>query len=244
MDTSNVPAPPGEIRAFVADLGVVSRAKGGDGRTIFGVAVPWDRAIDVYGDGYLIEEFRRGAADHQMSGSAVSRIKLSDRHMYRGGEVIGVTKVLRNLTEGLYFEARASAIPAGDRVLTLAEDRALDQVSVGFRERADGNQYKTIEGVEQKNWVIRTKVDLFEIAVVAEGAYGDGATITGLRDGQGRSRPYVADDRERNLRDYLAGLNYTSEEIERAWSALQVPQVDRDADLLAQLAALPPAASL
>jgi phage head maturation protease len=158
--------------------------------------------------------------------------------MYRGGEAMGVTKVLRNVSEGLYFEARASEVPAGDHALTLANDKVLDQVSIGFRARPDGDEFKVENGLELKNWVIRTKVDLFEIALVPEGAYGEGATVQGLRDGQ-HSRPAPATNRERQLRDALAELGYTSDEIERLAAALPAPQVRDDSELLARFAGLP-----
>lgn len=197
-----------QIRSFTQPL---NRKKQGDGRTIFGIAVPWERWIDVYGDGWLYESFRSGTFDHQMN--ALSRIKAADRHMYRGGKLIGVTTLMRNDVEGLYWEGRASKTPDGDNALVLADDGALDQLSVGFRERAGGNEFRLDDetGLEMKNWVIRVKADLFEVAMVPEGAYDDGATVGGTRNRQHRELP---SDRLAETLAALRELGWPASEIE------------------------------
>jgi HK97 family phage prohead protease len=242
--TTEAPTVPAgtEFRQFSSDLEIWTRAKGGDGRTVRGIAVPWDEWIDVYGDGWLYESFTKGAVDHQFS--ALQRIKVADRHMYRGGKLIGVTRTAKNQRSGLYWEGYVSKTPDGDNALELANDGALDQLSVGFREVDGGNKFRVDPetNLELPNWIQRVKVDLFEVALVPEGAYGASASVHGIRDAGHRSRPAIVDDRERRLRDALAELGYSSDEIERAAGVLKAP--DKDAELFAWLGTLPKAADL
>jgi len=158
-------------RTFDADLSLRSSAAGGDGRTIFGIAVPYDAPQYIH-DG-LTEEFARGAFDHQLR--AANRIRLSREHVQLGGTMIGAVRKLEDRPEGLYFEARVSDIVAGNETLELVKDGALRQVSIGFRERPHGNQRTPAGGVR------RTAADLFEIATVMEGAYGELAELAGVR---------------------------------------------------------------
>lgn len=226
----------GEFRLFRSDLELV-RGPNGTGRTVRGIAVPWDQWIDVYGDGWLYESFRSGAVDHQMDPRSLVRVKLADGHMYRGGKLIGVTTLMRNDAAGLYWEAKVSHTPAGDAAIELAKDSALDQLSVGFREVKGGNELRIDPetGLELQNWVIRTKVNLFEVAMVPEGAYGDGATVEGIRARQDRGTPPARrTEAERALRE----LGYSDDEVTRALKALEGRE-DGDELVAAILARLP-----
>lgn len=157
-----------QYRTFTPDLEVRSS---GDGRTIHGIAVPYDAPQRI--NDRLIEEFAPGAFDHQVR--AADRIPFAREHMPLGGSLIGRLTTMRNDTAGLYIEARASKTPLGDETLELVRDGALRDLSIGFRERNRGNVMRS-DGVTR-----RVKADLNEVAVVMQGAYGDGATITGTR---------------------------------------------------------------
>lgn len=158
-----------EYRTFTPDLEVRSASKGGDGRTIVGIAVPYGKSQRI--DSRLTEQFARGAFNHQLR--AAPRVPFAREHMSLGGTLIGKTQLLRDDASGLYGEWRVSKTPAGEETLELVKDGALSDLSIGFRERqnrrlADG----TIE---------RTTADLREVSVVMEGAYGANAVVAEVR---------------------------------------------------------------
>lgn len=157
------------IRSFTPDLEVRSAGKGGDGRTIEGIAVPYAQRQRITPE--LTEQFARGAFNHQLN--AAHRVRLARDHVMLGGTVIGKAIELRDDAAGLWGAWRVSATPVGDETLTLVRDGVLDELSVGFRER----QNRVIAG----GVVERVKADLFEVSVVLQGAYGQGAAVTGVR---------------------------------------------------------------
>lgn len=162
-------------RTFGGELELRSSNNGGDGRTVHGRAVPYGVPQFIY-DG-LTEEFVRGAFDHQLR--AANRVRAAREHVQLGGSLIGAARSLEDRADGLWFEARVSKTPIGDETLELINDKALREVSIGFRERPHGNR-RTANNVIQ-----RTAADLFEIAFVMEGAYGEGAEVAGVRSRQG-----------------------------------------------------------
>ncbi len=160
------------IRSFAPQLEIRSTAKGGDGRTIEGIAVPYGSPQRI--DSTLVEQFARGAFNAQIN--APNRVRFSREHMSLGGSLIGRAVELRDDAAGLWGAWRVSATTAGDETLTLVEDGVLDELSVGFRERqnrrlADG----TIE---------RVRAHLVEVSLVLEGAYGRGAMVSAVREAQ------------------------------------------------------------
>jgi len=156
-------------RTFSPLLEVRSAAKGGDGRTIEGIAVPFLRRQRI--DSTLTEQFAPGAFDHQIR--AAHRIAFSRDHMSQGGTLIGRATELRNDALGLWGAFRVSATTAGDETLALVADGALSELSVGFRAQRDH--------VEPDGTITRVRADLVEVSVVLAGAYGAGATIMAVR---------------------------------------------------------------
>lgn len=171
-----------QFRTFAPCLEVRTGANQ-DGRTIYGIAVPWNAPMRI-NDG-LVEEFAPGAFDHQIRahrgqlGAPVMRISYAREHLPLGGKLIGRVSMMRNDTAGQYVELRVAKTPDGDETLELVREGALPHLSVGFRERHDGNLRKA-GGV-----VCRTKADMFEIASTLEGAYGDLAMAAGVRSAAG-----------------------------------------------------------
>jgi HK97 family phage prohead protease len=165
-----------------------------DGRTIYGIAVPWNAPMRI--NDTLVEEFQRGAFDHQVRASAgqlgapVSRISYAREHLPLGGTLIGRVSMMRNDGAGQYVELRVAKTPAGDETLELVREGALPHLSIGFRERQDGNLRKA-GGI-----VSRTKADMFEIASTLEGAYGDLAMAAGVRSAAGGYGPGAMIERE------------------------------------------------
>lgn len=161
-------------RSFEGELELRSSNNGSDGRTVYGRAVPYNAPQYIH-DG-LTEEFVRGAFDHQLR--AANRVRAAREHVQLGGTLIGAARSLEDRADGLWFEARVSRTPMGDETLELINDKALRQISIGFRERPHGNR-RTPQNVIQ-----RTAADLFEIAFVMEGAYGELAEVGGVRSRQ------------------------------------------------------------
>lgn len=158
-------------RGFAPELEIRSAAKGGDGRTIDGIAVPYGRAQRINEN--LTEQFAAGSSNHVFP--AWHRVKLAREHMMMGGTLIGRGLEARDDAAGLFTSLRASKTPAGDEAVELVRDGALDELSVGFHTRPRG-QRTLPNGV-----VERTKVDIFEVAIVTRGAYGQGAKVKALR---------------------------------------------------------------
>ena len=101
---------------------------------------------------------------------------------------LGRATVLKETDQGLYAEMRVSQTRAGDEILELIKDGALDQLSIGFmplknRKRDDG----VIE---------RIKAHLAEISLVTFGAYGELAAVSGVRDTEDPTAPRLAHARE------------------------------------------------
>jgi HK97 family phage prohead protease len=162
-------------RTFSPLLEVRSAARGGDGRTIEGIAVPYLRRQRI--DATLVEQFAPGAFDHQIraGGAPGHTVFFAREHISQGGVVIGKAIELRNDAAGLWGAFRVSATPAGDETLALIADGVLSELSVGFR-AAKGGDF-----VEPDGTVTRVRADLREVSVVLAGAYGEGATIMAVR---------------------------------------------------------------
>lgn len=161
------------FRSFVPDLEIKTRAKGGDGRTIVGIAVPYGLPQRI--DERLVEQFARGAFNAQIRSAA--RVQFAREHQTLGGTLIGRATLLRDDTAGLYGEWRVSATAAGEETLELVRDGVLDELSIGFRE---GQNRRLRDGT-----IERVTAHLTEVAVVREGAYGRGAVVAGVRSAAG-----------------------------------------------------------
>jgi HK97 family phage prohead protease len=161
-------------REFAAALQV---RDGGDGRTLYGVAVPYGVEASI---GSYVEVFTRGAfAD---AGTHV----LTAAHPRDGAQLpIGRSVELRDMPDGLHGAWHVSETEFGNDVLTLAKDGVPLSLSIGF-----------VEGRNRWN-ATHTRVErlsavLDHVAIVREGAYV-GAAVTGLRSAtDGRPRLSLA----------------------------------------------------
>lgn len=152
-------------RAFVSDIEV--RAAG-DGRTVAGIVVPFDRTAVVSDGGPSYREaFQRGAFTKTIAERG-DRVKLLSHHNSRTNP-LGRATMLREDAAGLYGEFRVAATQAGDEALELLRDGALDSFSVGFAPR----QHVKRDGV---TW--RTEVALREASLVTFPAYEDARVET------------------------------------------------------------------
>lgn len=153
-------------RTFASELEL---RRSGDGRTIFGIAVPYKKAMRITDD--LAEQFGDKPFPDQVR--AFNRIPFAREHLPLGGVLIGATKLLRDDAAGLYGEWRVAKTPAGDEALALWEVGALRDLSIGFRE--------VVNRILPSGVVERVRATLTEVALVREGSYGELAQATGVR---------------------------------------------------------------
>lgn len=152
-------------RAFAGDLAVR-----GDGRTIVGLAVPYNVPARVSDGGRPYDEcFAPGAFTRSIAERG-DRVKLCVSHDRRSLP-IGRAVSLVEQPDGLHIEARVSATRQGDEALELVRDGVVDSLSIGFRPIASRND----RGV-----TVRTEARLDEVSLVSFGAYED-ARITAVR---------------------------------------------------------------
>jgi HK97 family phage prohead protease len=119
--------------------------------------------------------FRAGSSAHQLNKPRT--MKFAREHIKLGGALIGRATELRDDTAGLVGYLRASKTELGDETLTLVEDGALDELSVGFQ--------AVRSKVHPDGLVERVRVNILETAVVLQGAYGRGARVHGIRSQDG-----------------------------------------------------------
>lgn len=164
-----------QYRQFDADetAGGLHVREGGDGRTIEGIVVPYNKPTRINEE--LVEQFDKGAFRHQLN--AANRVKLGREHIMLGGALIGAGRSMEERDGGLWMALRVASTPIGDETLALVNDGALDELSIMFRER----QNRRLGG----GVLARVKADLIEVAVVLEGAYGRAAKIAAVRSADG-----------------------------------------------------------
>lgn len=173
------------------DVPIITRSFGdadlsirGDGRTIYGLAVPFGVSTSIRdNEGEYDELFRMGAFAQTINRGALSRVKL--RMLHDKSSTNGVAVELREDPAGLIAAMRVSKTQRGDEMLELVRDGAFDQFSVGFRpvhtSWSDiGAHYGTRQTPARGATATRTEVALLEISVVDFAAY-DLALIGGVR---------------------------------------------------------------
>lgn len=129
-------------------------------RTIAGVAVPYDVVATVAGG----QKVRFLAGSLPTDGKAPRLLEQHDTN-----RVIGIVTARTETETGMTFEARISDTRAGDDVLELVKDGALDSVSVGV---------DPIEATyDEDDVLVIVKARWRELSVVTEPAY-EGARIT------------------------------------------------------------------
>jgi hypothetical protein len=178
---------------------------GADGRTLFGLAVPYDVELDVsdWWDDYT-EVFRKGSFAKTISQRA-HPVPLLVSHERRGLP-IGASTELTEEEDGLHAAFHLSATPKADEVLALVADDAISGLSIGF----EPVTHSVTDGAKRtppnrRDLHERTEVILREVSVCNFPAYPD-AGVHGLREAQERhpSLAALAAERSRGATD-LAG---------------------------------------
>jgi len=180
-------------RTFAPDLEV--RA-GGDGRTVYGLCVPYDSPAFIREAGASYEEvFRFGAFSETVAPDVARRVKFLANHD-RSSFPLGSALSLEEQSVGLVGEFRVANTTAGNDALELIRSGDVDGLSIGFAPRED-------RGTPAGGIVERLKAKLFEVSAVTFPAYNL-ATIGGVRtafdDGsvrdQDEARDQGADERD------------------------------------------------
>ena len=168
------------------------RATDAEKREVSGIAVPYNDTIDI-GGGWS-ERFEKGAVDLN-----------ADVKLFRDHEdIIGVVTAMEESDEGLLIKAKISETALGNETLNLVKDGAIRSFSVGF-----------IPVVDEKkdNTIIRKKVNLKEVSLVAFPAY-DKAEVLSVREEINQEETSM----ENTTPDYTSAINEVrnhAEELER-----------------------------
>ena len=158
----------------------------GDGRTLFGRAVPYGVTADV---GRFRERFVPGVFSRQVGSGQVAQVKLFDAHMDRmdGQHPIGKTTRLAEQPDGLYGEWNLFDTSRAEDALKLVRAGEVTGLSVGFKASSGGTR-KADDGTLE-----RVTAHLDHVALTHEPVYAD-AMVMGVRSQA--AREFEA-DRER-----------------------------------------------
>jgi uncharacterized protein len=163
---------------------------GGDGRTLYGLAVPYDVELDVsdWWDDYT-EVFRKGSFAKTIAQRA-HPVPLLVSHERRALPIGASTELVEG-DDGLHAAFHLSATPKADEVLALVADDAISGLSIGFEpveHKVTAADKRTPPS--RRDLHERTEVILREVSVCNFPAY-DEAAVEGLREATGR-HPSVA----------------------------------------------------
>lgn len=168
---------------------LVRAATGDDGRTLSIRAVPWDTEIQIAPGEW--ESFDRHAFDPQLP--AASRLTLTLGHPRPGDlitdSLIGRLASMEARDDGLHVQARVATTNAANEALTLVNDGVLDQVSIGFVDLKPTKLQRQGGGALWRRLAAR----LDHLALVAAGAYGEGAKVLAVREEQEPTGPRLDD---------------------------------------------------
>ncbi len=170
-------------------------------REVAGIAVPYEDTIDI-GGGWS-ERFERGAIDLDAD------VKLFRDHK----EIIGKVTDMSEDEDGLWITARISETTLGNETLELVKDGAIRSFSVGFIPVKDEKKEKTI---------IRKKVDLKEVSLVAFPAY-EAASVVEVREEV--KEEIMTDNNTPNYDAAIAEVRNHAEALERRLDVLATSNV-------------------
>jgi HK97 family phage prohead protease len=146
----------------------------GDGRLMYGRAVPYNVTADV---GNFKERFVPGVFSRQLAAATNGFVKLYDSHDTRlaGRAHIGKTEELREQPDGLYGAWRIFDTPAGNTALTMYREGEITGLSIGFKPNPGAGSRKTADGV-----IERLSGHLDHVALTSEPVYA-GASVLAVR---------------------------------------------------------------
>lgn len=147
-------------RSYAGDI----ELRGGDGRTLTGLAAPFNAPADIYEGGHQFSESIAAGAFARTITQRGGRVALHAVHDTSRKLPLGRTESMVEAADGLRIEARISKTQAGDEVLELIKDGALSGLSIGF---------SPVREQWSKDGKTRTlqEIALREISVVDQPAY-------------------------------------------------------------------------
>ncbi|HRB04229.1 MAG TPA: HK97 family phage prohead protease [Ilumatobacteraceae bacterium] len=153
--------------------------RGSDGRTVYGIAVPFDQPTEINDryNGNYTETFRRGAFARTLTERGAAKVKLLAVHNSQTFPLGRLSSAVEDAA-GLLIEARVSATQAGDEALELVRDGALDAFSIGFVPVPTGDRWG-----KGRTSVERLEVKLHEVSLVRLPPYA-GALVAGVRSAE------------------------------------------------------------
>lgn len=156
----------------------LSEPLGVDGRTLIGVAIPWEKAtlVSDYGGPKYLEDFAARSADKTLRQNPEPRPVFFNHGHARGDAPIGVVHYSTS-PSSLLFRAHVSKTRAGDEALELARDGAASDVSAGFFP-VNTTRIRTAAGTVHR----RTEINLQEMSLASTG-FGQipGAKVLAIR---------------------------------------------------------------
>jgi HK97 family phage prohead protease len=185
-----------------------------EGRTLTGLALPFDKASLVQDPGgpEYWEEFAPASADVSLRQTKEPWPVFSYHDWREGGIPIGVTDLARS-SDGLVFRATLSATHKADEALALVNDGAMRDVSLGFKPHKQST-YRGRRGPVTR----RTEIEPRELSLAPTGfGMHVGAKVLAVR-----AAVAVADVRAR--RAAIAEMTANLERMER----LDARRNDRD----------------
>ena len=188
-------------RAALADM-EIRQDSSGEGRTVYGLAVPYDSPARITERGVTYEEvFRLGAFADAATPDVAGRIKFLANHK-RDAFPLGSAIWFEEQSVGLVGEFRVANTTDGNNALELIRSGDLDGLSIGFVPREN-------RGTPAEGFVERVRAKILEVSAVTYPAY-DLATIGGVRsafdDGSVRDQDNEARDQGEDERDQLVDL--------------------------------------
>lgn len=145
----------------------------GNGRTVFGIAVPFGQEAEV-DDGYgpYHERFEFGAFARTIRERG-DKVKLFAVHSAARKLPIGRAVDLSEQPDGLHASFDVANTRDGDDAIELVRSGTVDSFSIGFRPMRER---------QDKDVTVRTEVSLTEVSLVGVPAYS-GALVGGVRSG-------------------------------------------------------------
>jgi len=135
-------------------------------------AAPYELTMDIGGG--IDETFKRGTFARAVK--APQRVSAFWEH---GGPLIGRGIQVEDREDGVWVRAKIGRTTAAADVISLIEDDLIRDVSVEFRPIPE-SMLVTQDG--DRLAVVHTRAHLIGFAVVNEGAYGEGAYVSSIRD--------------------------------------------------------------
>lgn len=155
-------------RTFETGLDFLSRANGGDNRTVYGYLIPFGRETAVHDYGYEYTESIKPGATKRSINARAGKLKLLAQHNERLLPLANAS-VLREDEQGLYGEFRMPHTTAGNDALELIREGVIGGFSIRFAPVQPGAHYMPKPGEH----VARKEIALIEVSLVGEPAYQD-----------------------------------------------------------------------